>query len=226
MVTWTREARSSTAIITRSAHSISKLGSHRMAARADGFIGRCFRRLNQRFSRMLPMAAQAELPAGRHRHALCDRERALREWAGRQSRSDRMVSISFTTSRMPFAVCSFADELAHASGKDPVGIFATVVGRFAASSTLPLMGVDYPTTAPLLTSIRVDTGRLCGVLDLVVAHTRMGWPATAGTRARGRGSPQFPHLCGGDRACAVAQDGQVTIPRVDVAARLRTRGQS
>src|SRR5262249_52441273 len=65
-----------------------------------------------------------------------------------------------------FAVCSFADELAHAARKDPLEYLRQLLGEprkldFAA------MHVDYPNYGASLDMYPVDTARLRGVLDLV-----------------------------------------------------------
>jgi isoquinoline 1-oxidoreductase beta subunit len=72
-----------------------------------------------------------------------------------------------------FAVCSFADELAHAAGKDPVEYLHQLLGEprkldFAA------IHVDYPNYGASLDAYPVDTGRLRGVLDLAVRNSEWG----------------------------------------------------
>jgi isoquinoline 1-oxidoreductase beta subunit len=115
-----------------------------------------------------------------------------------------------------FAVCSFADELAHAAGKDPVEYLRQLLGEprkldFAA------MHVDYPNYGASLDMYPVDTGRLRGVLDLVVRNSQWGAPMPA---RQGRGVAvhrSFLTYAAAVVHVAVGNDGQVTIPRVDIA---------
>jgi isoquinoline 1-oxidoreductase beta subunit len=115
-----------------------------------------------------------------------------------------------------FAVCSFADELAHTAGKDPVEYLRQLLGEprkldFAA------MHVDYPNYGASLDMYPVDTGRLRGVLDLVVRNSQWGAPLPA---RQGRGVAvhrSFLTYAAAVVHVAVGNDGQVTIPRVDIA---------
>jgi len=115
-----------------------------------------------------------------------------------------------------FAVCSFADELAHAAGKDPVEYLRQLLGEprkldFAA------MKVDYPNYGASLDAYPVDTGRLRGVLDLVVRNSEWGQKLPP---RQGRGVAvhrSFLTYVAAIVHVAVGDDGQVTIPRVDVA---------
>jgi len=115
-----------------------------------------------------------------------------------------------------FAVCSFADELAHAAGKDPVEYLRQLLGEprrldFAA------MHVDYPNYGASLDAYPVDTGRLRGVLDLVVRNSAWGSPLP-GRNGRGIAVHRsFLTYVAAVAHVAVGNDGQVTIPRVDVA---------
>jgi isoquinoline 1-oxidoreductase beta subunit len=115
-----------------------------------------------------------------------------------------------------FAVCSFADELAHAAGTDPVEYLRQLLGDprkldFAA------MKVDYPNYGASLDTYPVDTGRLRGVLDLVVRSSEWGQKLPP---RQGRGIAvhrSFLTYVAAIVHVAVGDDGQVTIPRVDVA---------
>ena len=115
-----------------------------------------------------------------------------------------------------FAVCSFADELAHAAGKDPVEYLRQLLGEprkldFAA------MHVDYPNYGASLDTYPVDTGRLRGVLDLVVRKSEWGRPLPP---RQGRGVAvhrSFLTYVAAIAHVAVGDDGQVTIPRIDLA---------
>jgi isoquinoline 1-oxidoreductase beta subunit len=115
-----------------------------------------------------------------------------------------------------FAVCSFADELAHAAGKDPVEYLRQLLGDprkldFAA------MKVDYPNYGASLDTYPVDTGRLRGVLDLAVRNSEWGQKLPP---RQGRGVAvhrSFLTYVAAIVHVAVGDDGQVTIPRVDMA---------
>jgi isoquinoline 1-oxidoreductase subunit beta len=115
-----------------------------------------------------------------------------------------------------FAVCSFADELAHAAGKDPVEYLRQLLGEprkldFAA------MHVDYPNYGASLDMYPVDTGRLRGVLDLVVRNSEWGRPLPP---RQGRGIAvhrSFLTYVAAIAHVAVGNDGQITVPRIDLA---------
>jgi isoquinoline 1-oxidoreductase subunit beta len=115
-----------------------------------------------------------------------------------------------------FAVCSFADELAHAAGRDPVENLRQLLGEprkldFAA------MRVDYPNYGASLDMYPVDTGRLRGVLDLAVGSSEWGRPLPP---RQGRGVAvhrSFLSYAAAVVHVAVGNDGQVAIPRVDIA---------
>jgi isoquinoline 1-oxidoreductase beta subunit len=114
-----------------------------------------------------------------------------------------------------FAVCSFADELAHAAGKDPLEYLRELLGEprkldFAA------MHVDYPNYGASLDMYPADTGRLRGVLDLVAQNS--GWGSRLPSR-HGRGVAvhrSFLSYAAAVVQVAVGADGQITIPRVDI----------
>jgi isoquinoline 1-oxidoreductase subunit beta len=115
-----------------------------------------------------------------------------------------------------FAVCSFADELAHAAGKDSVEYLRQLLGEprkldFAA------MHVDYPNYGASLSKYPVDTGRLRGVLDLVAQNSEWGSPLPP---RHGRGIAvhrSFLSYAAAVVHVVVGVDGQITIPRVDIA---------
>jgi isoquinoline 1-oxidoreductase subunit beta len=121
-----------------------------------------------------------------------------------------------------FAVCSFADELAVAAGKDPVEYLRQLIGA-PRTIDLKAMGVDYPNygVEELLPAMRnaylIETGRLRGVLDLVA--DRSGWGGKLPPR-EGRGIAvhrSFLAYVAAVAHVAVGQDGQLTIPRIDIA---------
>jgi isoquinoline 1-oxidoreductase beta subunit len=123
-----------------------------------------------------------------------------------------------------FAVCSFADELAAAAGKDPVRYLRELLG---ASRILDLKAlgvlVDYPNygvnqLAPgIADQYLIDTSRLRGVLDLVAANSNWGQKLPP---RQGRGIAvhrSFLSYVAVVAQVAVGNDGQVTIPRLDMA---------
>jgi isoquinoline 1-oxidoreductase subunit beta len=115
-----------------------------------------------------------------------------------------------------FAVCSFADELAHAAGKDPVEYLRQLLGE-PRKLDFDAMQVDYPNYGASLDMYPVDTGRLRGVLDLVVRNSEWGRPLPP---RQGRGVAvhrSFLTYVAAIVHVAVGNDGVVTIPRVDVA---------
>jgi isoquinoline 1-oxidoreductase beta subunit len=121
-----------------------------------------------------------------------------------------------------FAICSFADELAVVAGKDPVEYLRQLLG-IPRTIDLKAMGVDYPNygVESLLPAMRsaylIDTGRLRGVLDLVAE--RSGWGGKLPPReARGIAVHRsFLAYVAAVAHVAVGQDGQITIPRIDIA---------
>ena len=115
-----------------------------------------------------------------------------------------------------FAVCSFADELAHAAGVDPVEYLKRLHGE-PRMLDFDAMHVDYPNYGASLHTYPVDTGRLRGVLDLVVRNSEWGQPLPP---RQGRGVAvhrSFLTYVAAIVQVAVGADGEVTIPRVDVA---------
>jgi len=115
-----------------------------------------------------------------------------------------------------FAVCSFADELAHAAGKDPVEYLRQLLGE-PRKLDFDAMQVDYPNYGASLEMYPVDTGRLRGVLDLVVRNSEWGRPLPP---RQGRGVAvhrSFLTYVAAIVHVAVGNDGVITIPRVDVA---------
>jgi len=123
-----------------------------------------------------------------------------------------------------FAVCSFADELAVAAGKDPVEYLRDLIGppRVLDLKALGVL-VDYPNygvnqLAPQIADqYLIDTARLCGVLDLAAA--KGNWGEKLPPR-QGRGIAvhrSFLSYVAVVAHVAVGNDGQVTIPRLDMA---------
>ena len=124
-----------------------------------------------------------------------------------------------------FAVCSFVDEMAAAAGVDPVeyirqllgpprtmdlsamGVVDYARGNYGVDQLLPQRARDYP----------IDTGRLRGVVNLVAAHSDWGQKLPP---RQGRGIAvhrSFLSYVAVVAHVAVGKDGQVTIPRLDMA---------
>jgi isoquinoline 1-oxidoreductase beta subunit len=123
-----------------------------------------------------------------------------------------------------FAVCSFADELAAAAGKDPVEYLRELIGppRILDLKALGVL-VDYPNygvkqLAPQIADqYLIDAARLRGVLDLAVANSNWGRKLPP---RQGRGVAvhrSFLSYVAVVAQVAVGNDGQVTIPRLDMA---------
>jgi isoquinoline 1-oxidoreductase beta subunit len=115
-----------------------------------------------------------------------------------------------------FAVCSFADELASAAGKDPVEHLRELLGP-ARIIDLPALGVDYPNYGAPLDTYPIDVGRLRAVLDLAAERSGWGQPLPP---LHGRGVAvhrSFLTYVAAVVHVAVGADGQVTIPRIDLA---------
>jgi isoquinoline 1-oxidoreductase subunit beta len=115
-----------------------------------------------------------------------------------------------------FAVCSFADELAAAAGKDPIEYLRQLLGA-PRKLDFKAMSVNYPNYGASLDDYPVDTGRLHGVLDLVARNS--DWGKSLPSR-QGRGVAvhrSFLTYVAAVVQVTVGNDGQITIPRVDVA---------
>ena len=115
-----------------------------------------------------------------------------------------------------FAVCSFADELAAAADQDPLEYLRQLIGA-SRHIDLPALGVDYPNYGASLDVYPIDTGRLRGVLDLVAQKS--GWGQKLPAR-QGRGIAvhrSFLTYVATVAHVSVGNDGQVTIPRIDMA---------
>ena len=65
-----------------------------------------------------------------------------------------------------FAICSFADELAHEAGKDPMRYLLDLIGK-PRKIDLKAQGVDYPNMGGSIEDYPLDTGRLRHVIELV-----------------------------------------------------------
>jgi len=123
-----------------------------------------------------------------------------------------------------FAVCSFVDELAAAAGKDPLEYLRDLLGPPRILDLKALgVAVDYPNygvgeLAPgIADQYLIDTARLRGVLDLVAANSNWGEKLP---QRQGRGIAvhrSFLSYVAVVAHVAVGNDGQITLPRLDMA---------
>jgi isoquinoline 1-oxidoreductase beta subunit len=115
-----------------------------------------------------------------------------------------------------FAVCSFADEMASAAGKDPVEFLRALIGS-PRHIDLKAMGVDYPNYGASMEEYPIDTGRLLNVLNLAAKNS--GWGSKLPERhARGIAVHRsFLTYVAVVAQVAVGHDGSITVPRIDLA---------
>jgi isoquinoline 1-oxidoreductase beta subunit len=112
-----------------------------------------------------------------------------------------------------FAVCSFADELAHAAGRDPKDYLLELLG--------PPRHVDagphYQNYGDDLNAYPIDTARLRRVVELVAEKAQWGRTLPAGHGLGIAVHRSFVSYVATVVEVAVAKDGTVSIPRVDTA---------
>jgi len=115
-----------------------------------------------------------------------------------------------------FAVCSFADEMAVAAGRDPLVYLRELIGKPRKIDLKP-EGVQYPNYGSPLELYPIDTGRLRATLDL--AAEKAGWGQPLSPRhARGIAVHRsFVSYVAAVVQVAVSDDGQVSVPRIDMA---------
>jgi isoquinoline 1-oxidoreductase subunit beta len=112
-----------------------------------------------------------------------------------------------------FGVCSFADELAHAAGRDPKDYLLELLGpprRVAAGPHYQNYGEDlgvYP----------IDTGRLRRVLEVVAEKAQWGRKLPAGHGLGIAVHRSFVSYVATVVEVAVGKDGAISVPRVDTA---------
>lgn len=114
-----------------------------------------------------------------------------------------------------FAVCSFADELAHAAGRDPKDYLLALLGR-PRHVDLTRGGVQPWNYGDPIQLHPIDTGRHRRVVELLAERAGWGRPLPAG---RGRGIAvhrSFLAYVGSVVEVEVSADGQVSIPRLDI----------
>jgi isoquinoline 1-oxidoreductase beta subunit len=112
-----------------------------------------------------------------------------------------------------FAVLSFADELAHAAGRDPADYLLELIGP---PRILNLDGANYPNYGAPYDKYPIDTGRLRNVLEL--AAEKSGWAKRKNGAGTGWGIAvhrSFVTYVASVVQVEVSDDGGVRIPRVD-----------
>jgi isoquinoline 1-oxidoreductase subunit beta len=114
-----------------------------------------------------------------------------------------------------FAVQSFADELAHAAGRDPLEYLLDLIGK---PRTIDFKNVDYPNYGASLQTYPWETGRLRRVTEMVAE--KAGW----GKRKLGKGAGlgvaahrSFLTYVATVVEVEVNDQGEIKIPRVDTA---------
>ena len=112
-----------------------------------------------------------------------------------------------------FAVCSFADELAHAAGRDPKDYLLELLG----SPRHVDAGPHYQNYGDDLSVYPIDTGRLRGVVELVAEKAEWGRKLPAGHGLGIAVHRSFVSYVATVVEVAVGKDGTVTVPRVDTA---------
>ena len=115
-----------------------------------------------------------------------------------------------------FAVCSFADELANAAGRDSKDYLLELIGP-PRLVDLKAQGVDYPNMGPIET-YPVDTARLRKVIELVADKSGWGKRKLPKGHALGIAAHRsFLSYIATVVEVAVGPDGKISIPRVDTA---------
>jgi isoquinoline 1-oxidoreductase subunit beta len=115
-----------------------------------------------------------------------------------------------------FAVCSFADELANAAGRDSKDYLLELIGP-PRLVDLKAQGVDYPNMGPI-EQYPVDTARLRKVVELVAEKSGWGKRKLPKGHALGIAAHRsFLSYIATVVEVAVSPDGKISIPRVDTA---------
>jgi isoquinoline 1-oxidoreductase subunit beta len=115
-----------------------------------------------------------------------------------------------------FALCSFADELANAAGRDSKDYLLELIGP-PRLVDLKAQGVDYPNMGPI-EQYPVDTARLRKVVELVAEKSGWGKRKLPKGHALGIAAHRsFLSYIATVVEVAVSPDGKISIPRVDTA---------
>ena len=115
-----------------------------------------------------------------------------------------------------FAVCSFADELANAAGRDSKDYLLELIGP-PRLVDLKAQGVDYPNMGPI-EQYPVDAGRLRKVIELVAEKSGWGKRKLPKGHALGIAAHRsFLSYVATVVEVAVSPAGKISIPRIDTA---------
>jgi len=112
-----------------------------------------------------------------------------------------------------FAVCSFADELAHAAGRDPKDYLLELLGP----SRRVDAGAHYQNYGDDINVYPIDTGRLRRAVELVAEKAQWGRSLPAGHGLGIAVHRSFVSYVAIVVEAAVGKDGTVSVPRVDMA---------
>jgi len=116
-----------------------------------------------------------------------------------------------------FAISSFADECAHAAGRDPKDYLLELIGP-ARTIDLKAQGVEYENYGATLADYPVDTGRLRNVIEIAAEKSGWGKRTLAKGHALGIAAHRsFLSYIATVVEVAVSPDGKISIPRVDTA---------
>src|ERR1700691_2045962 len=114
-----------------------------------------------------------------------------------------------------FAVQCFTDELAHRASRDPVEYMLDLIGP---PRTLDLTHVKYPNYGADYKTYPWETGRLRNVIEIVA--DKSGWAKKKSTKGHGFGFAahrSFLTYVATVVEVEVTDDGEISIPRVDMA---------
>jgi isoquinoline 1-oxidoreductase subunit beta len=115
-----------------------------------------------------------------------------------------------------FAVCSFADELAHAAGRDPKDYLLELLGP-PRHVDLTRGGVMYQNYGDDINVFPIDTGRLRHVVELVAERAGWGRKLPAGHGLGIAVHRSFVSYVAIVVEASVGKDGALSVPRVDMA---------
>jgi isoquinoline 1-oxidoreductase beta subunit len=114
-----------------------------------------------------------------------------------------------------FAVQCFTDELAHRANRDPVEYMLDLIGP---ARTLDFTNVNYPNYGADYKTYPWETGRLRNVIEIVT--DKSGWAKKKSTKGHGFGFSahrSFLTYVATVVEVEVTDDGEISIPRVDMA---------
>jgi isoquinoline 1-oxidoreductase beta subunit len=112
-----------------------------------------------------------------------------------------------------FAVCSFADELAHSAGRDPKDYLLELLGPARRVDA----GAHYQNYGDDINVYPIDTGRLHRAVELVAERAQWGRSLPAGHGLGIAVHRSFVSYVAIVVEAAVGKDGTVSVPRVDMA---------